>query len=202
MTTEFDYIVVGGGSAGCVLAGRLSEDPAITVCLLEAGGPDTSAFIHAPLGFAATAPLGLLNWNFESVPQPGLGGRRGFAPRGKVLGGSSSLNAMVYTRGNPADYDRWAAQGNPGWSYQDVLPLFKQSENNQCFGANEYRSTGGPLNVTYLRSPSPINTAFLDACESRGLPRNLDYNGAQQWGCAPAQVTQKTANAGAPPRPT
>jgi len=189
--TEFDYIVVGGGSAGCVLAGRLSEDPTITVCLLEAGGPDTSAFIHAPLGFAATAPLGIFNWNYESVPQPGLGGRRGFAPRGKVMGGSSSLNAMVYTRGNPRDYDRWAALGNPGWSYQEVLPLFKQSENNQCFGNNEYRSTGGPLNVSYLRSPSPLNQAFLDACESQGLPRTPDYNGAQQWGCAPAQVTQK-----------
>ncbi|MDT7513787.1 GMC family oxidoreductase [Rhodoferax mekongensis] len=189
--TEFDYIVVGGGSAGCVLAGRLSEDPTITVCLLEAGGPDTSAFIHAPLGFAATAPLGIFNWNYESVPQPGLGGRRGFAPRGKVMGGSSSLNAMVYTRGNPHDYDRWAALGNPGWSYREVLPLFKQSENNQCFGNNEYRSTGGPLNVSYLRSPSPLNEAFLDACESQGLPRTPDYNGAQQWGCAPAQVTQK-----------
>lgn len=188
---EFDYIVVGGGSAGCVVASRLSEDPSLTVCLLEAGGPDTSAFIHAPLGFAATAPLGIFNWNYESVPQPGLGGRRGFAPRGKVLGGSSSLNAMVYTRGNPADYDRWAAQGNPGWSYADVLPLFKQAEHNQCFGANEYRGTGGPLNVNYLRSPSPLNDAFLNACESQGLPRTPDYNGAQQWGCAPAQVTQK-----------
>ncbi|WP_296510868.1 GMC family oxidoreductase N-terminal domain-containing protein [Rhodoferax sp.] len=189
--TEFDYIVVGGGSAGCVLAGRLSEDPAVTVCLLEAGGPDTSAFIHAPLGFAATAPLGIFNWNYESVPQPGLGGRRGFAPRGKVLGGSSSLNAMVYTRGNAADYERWAGQGNPGWSYQDVLPLFKQSENNQCFGATALRGVGGPLNVCYLRSPSPLNEAFLQACESQGLPRTPDYNGLQQWGCAPAQVTQK-----------
>ena len=188
---EFDYIVVGGGSAGCVVASRLSEDPSFSVCLLEAGGPDTSPFIHAPLGFAATAPLGIFNWNYESVPQPGLGGRRGFAPRGKVLGGSSSLNAMVYTRGNPSDYDRWAAQGNPGWSYAEVLPLFKQAEHNQCFGANEYRGTGGPLNVSYLRSPSPLNTAFLDACESQGLPRTPDYNGAQQWGCAPAQVTQK-----------
>jgi choline dehydrogenase-like flavoprotein len=188
---EFDYIVVGGGSAGCVVASRLSENPAVSVCLLEAGGPDTSAFIHAPLGFAATAPLGIFNWNYESIPQPGLGGRRGFAPRGKVMGGSSSLNAMVYTRGNASDYDQWAAQGNAGWGYQDVLPLFKQAENNQCFGADAYRGVGGPLNVSYLRSPSPINQAFLDACESQGLPRTPDYNGAQQWGCAPAQVTQK-----------
>ncbi|MDZ7936885.1 MAG: choline dehydrogenase [Rhodoferax sp.] len=188
---EFDYIVVGGGSAGCVVASRLSEDPAVSVCLLEAGGPDTSPFIHAPLGFAATAPLGIFNWNYESIPQPGLGGRRGFAPRGKVMGGSSSLNAMVYTRGNATDYDQWAAQGNPGWSYQEVLPLFKQSENNQCFGADAYRGVDGPLNVSYLRSPSPLNQSFLDACESQGLPRTPDYNGAQQWGCAPAQVTQK-----------
>jgi choline dehydrogenase-like flavoprotein len=188
---EFDYIVVGGGSAGCVVASRLSENPAVSVCLLEAGGPDTSAFIHAPLGFAATAPLGIFNWNYESIPQPGLGGRRGFAPRGKVMGGSSSLNAMVYTRGNATDYDQWAAQGNAGWGYQDVLPLFKQAENNQCFGADAYRGVGGPLNVSYLRSPSPLNQSFLDACESQGLPRTPDYNGAQQWGCAPAQVTQK-----------
>lgn len=188
---EFDYIVVGGGSAGCVVASRLSEDPNVTVCLLEAGGPDKSAFIHAPLGFAATARLGIFNWNYESVPQPGLGGRRGFAPRGKVLGGSSSLNAMVYTRGNAYDYDRWAAQGNTGWSYADVLPLFKQSENSQSHGENAYRGVGGPLNVSYLRSPSPLNDAFLQACETQGLPRTPDYNGAQQLGCAPAQVTQK-----------
>jgi choline dehydrogenase-like flavoprotein len=187
----FDYLVVGGGSAGCVVASRLSEDPNVTVCLLEAGGPDTSAFIHAPLGFAATAPLGIFNWNYESIPQVGLGGRRGFAPRGKVMGGSSSLNAMVYTRGNATDYDQWAAQGNTGWSYHEVLPLFKQSENNQCFGADAYRGVDGPLNVSYLRSPSPLNQSFLDACESQGLPRTPDYNGAQQWGCAPAQVTQK-----------
>lgn len=188
---EFDYIVVGGGSAGCVVASRLSENPAVSVCLLEAGGPDTSAFIHAPLGFAATAPLGIFNWNYNSIPQAGLGGRLGFAPRGKVMGGSSSLNAMVYTRGNATDYDQWAAQGNTGWSYQEVLPLFKQSENNLCFGADAYRGVGGPLHVSYLRSPSPLNQAFWDACESQGLPRTPDYNGAQQWGCAPAQVTQK-----------
>ncbi len=189
--TEFDYIIVGGGSAGCVLAGRLSEDPGITVCLLEAGGPDDSVLIRAPLGFAATAPLRLFNWDYESVPQAGLGGRRGYAPRGKVLGGSSAVNAMVYTRGNAADYDRWAALGNPGWAYREVLPLFKLSENNECFGNTAYRGTGGPLNVTYLRSPSPLNEAFLQACESQGLPRTPDYNGAQQWGCAPTQVTQK-----------
>ena len=189
--SEFDFVVIGGGAGGCVMAGRLSEDPTVSVCLIEAGGPDTSAFIHAPLGFAATAALGIHNWNYQTVPQPGLNGRRGFQPRGKVLGGSSSVNAMVYTRGNRGDYDHWAGLGNPGWSYADVLPLFKRAENSECFGANEYHGTGGPLNVSYLRSPSPINQAFIQACTEQGLPVTPDYNGASQFGCAPAQVTQK-----------
>ena len=189
--SEFDFVVIGGGAGGCVMAGRLSEDPTVSVCLIEAGGPDTSAFIHAPLGFAATAALGIHNWNYQTVPQPGLNGRRGFQPRGKVLGGSSSVNAMVYTRGNRGDYDHWAGLGNPGWSYADVLPLFKRAENSECFGANEYHGTGGPLNVSYLRSPSPINQTFIQACTEQGLPVTPDYNGASQFGCAPAQVTQK-----------
>ena len=189
--SEFDFVVIGGGAGGCVMAGRLSEDPTVSVCLIEAGGPDTSAFIHAPLGFAATAALGIHNWNYQTVPQSGLNGRRGFQPRGKVLGGSSSVNAMVYTRGNRSDYDHWAELGNPGWSYADVLPLFKRAENSECFGANEYHGTGGPLNVSYLRSPSPINQAFIQACTEQGLPVTPDYNGASQFGCAPAQVTQK-----------
>ncbi len=188
---EFDYVIVGGGSAGCVVASRLSEDPSVTVCLLEAGGPDKSALIHAPLGFAATASLGIFNWGYETVPQAGLKGRRGFQPRGKVLGGSSSTNAMVYTRGNRADYDTWAALGNPGWSYDEVLPYFKRAENSECFGATEYHGTGGPLNVSWLRSPSVINEAFLKACEQVGIPRTADYNGASQQGASMAQVTQK-----------
>lgn len=190
-TKEFDYVVIGGGAAGCVVASRLTEDPSVSVCLLEAGGPDNSALIQAPLGFAATAAFGIHNWNYSTVPQAGLNGRRGFQPRGKVMGGSSSVNAMVYTRGNRQDYDNWAALGNPGWSYEEVLPLFKRSENSQCFGATEFHGTGGPLNVCYLRSPSAINHAFLDACVEQGLPRTADYNGASQFGCAPAQVTQK-----------
>ena len=187
----FDYIIVGGGSAGCALAGRLSEDPANQVCLLEAGGADNSVLIKAPLGFAALAQLGMNNWGFETVPQPGFNGRRGFQPRGKVLGGSSSINAMVYTRGNRKDYDRWADQGNPGWRYEDLLPLFKRSENNECFGETQYRGVGGPLNVAFLRSPSDINEAFTRACEQVGIPRNADYNGEKQFGVSPAQVTQK-----------
>lgn len=188
---EFDYVVIGGGAAGCVVASRLTEDPTVSVCLLEAGGPDNSALIQAPLGFAATAALGIHNWNYNTVPQTEFNGRRGFQPRGKVLGGSSSVNAMVYTRGNPQDYDNWVALGNPGWSYNEVLPLFKRAENSECFGATDYHGTGGPLNVCYLRSPSTINQAFLDACVEQGLPRTTDYNGASQFGCAPAQVTQK-----------
>lgn len=188
---EFDYVVIGGGAAGCVVASRLTEDSRVSVCLLEAGGPDNSALIQAPLGFAATAALGIHNWNYNTVPQAELNGRRGFQPRGKVMGGSSSVNAMVYTRGNRQDYDNWVALGNPSWSYNEVLPLFKRAENSECFGDTDYHGTGGPLNVCYLRSPSTINQAFLDACVEQGLPRTTDYNGASQFGCAPAQVTQK-----------
>ena len=186
----FDYVIIGGGAAGCVLASRLSEDPAVQVCLLEAGGPDSSVLIHAPMGFAVSAPLHINNWGYETVPQDGFKGRRGYQPRGKVMGGSTSINAMVYTRGNRADYDHWAALGNPGWSYEDVLPFFKRSENNQCFGADSYRGAGGPLQVSYLRSPGPLNEVFLKASEQCGLPRTPDYNGAQQWGVGPSQVMQ------------
>jgi choline dehydrogenase-like flavoprotein len=126
-----DYIIVGGGSAGCVLASRLSEDPAVQVVLLEAGGPDGSVLIQCPAGLALLAKSGQANWGFETEPQPGLGGRRGYQPRGKVLGGSSSVNAMIYTRGHRDDYDHWAAQGNPGWGWKDVLPYFKRAEHNE-----------------------------------------------------------------------
>ncbi len=187
----FDYVVVGAGSAGCCVAGRLSEDAGLSVCLLEAGGPDHSVFIKAPLGFAATAPLNIHSWGYNTIPQAGFKGRRGFQPRGKVMGGSSSVNAMVYTRGNANDYNSWDALGNAGWSYQDVLPYFKKSEHNECFGANDYRGVGGPLNVSFLRSPSPLNEAFIQACNEQGIPTNPDYNGATQFGVSPGQVTQK-----------
>ena len=189
--SEFDYVIVGAGSAGCVLAGRLSEDRNVRVCLLESGGPDNSVLVHAPLGFALAAPLGWNAWLFETEPQPGLGGRRGYQPRGRTLGGSSSINAMVYCRGHRSDYDRWAALGNAGWDYESVLPLFKRLENAECTGADEYRGIGGPLNVMHLPSPSVLNEAFLQACERVGIARTPDYNGAQQEGCWPAQVTQK-----------
>lgn len=188
---EFDYVIVGGGSAGCALAARLSEDPNTSVCVLEAGGPDNSVLVTAPLGFALMLPFGLMNsWHYFTIPQKGLVGRKGFQPRGKVLGGSSSVNAQVYTRCNRKDYDGWAALGNPGWAFADLLPLFKRAENSHCFTNNEYHGNSGPLHVSFLRSPSPANEAFRAACIEKGIPFNPDYNGAQQYGISPTQATQ------------
>ena len=185
---EFDYVIVGAGSAGCVLASRLSEDPKVTVCLLEAGGPDSSVLIHAPAGVAAIMPTKHNNWAFETVPQKGLNGRKGYQPRGKTLGGSSSINAMVYVRGNRWDYDHWASLGNPGWSYDEVLPFFKRSENNEQL-RNPWHGQGGPLNVTYPRHASPLNDMFIKAAALNGWPLNSDYNGAEQRGAFMYQVT-------------
>ena len=187
---QFDYVIVGGGSAGCVLARRLSDDPDVTVCLLEAGKPDKSLLIHIPAAFSITVPRPLMNWAFETVPQPGLNGRQGYQPRGKTLGGSSSINAMVYIRGHPTDYDAWADQGNPGWGYADVMPYFKKSENQER-GGDDHHGTGGPLNVMDLRDPNPLATAFVDAAAEAQIPRNNDFNGANQEGVGFYQVTQK-----------
>ncbi len=186
----FDYIVVGGGSAGCVLAARLSEDPEVSVCLLEAGPPDTSVLIHCPAGLALLAQTGAANWAFKTVPQPGLGGRCGYQPRGKVLGGSSSINAMIYMRGRPDDYEHWAAEGNPGWGWDDVLPFFKQSEHNER-GADAWHGSGGPLNVMNLRSPSRFGPLFVQAAQQAGIAANPDFNGARQEGAGLYQVTHK-----------
>lgn len=190
MDLTFDHVIVGGGSAGSVLASRLSEDPAVRVCLLEVGGPDKSLLIHMPAGVVAMVPTKLHNWGFETVPQPGLNGRRGYQPRGKTLGGSSSINAMLYVRGHRWDYDHWASLGNSGWSYDEVLPYFRKAEHNETW-RNEFHGQGGPLNVAELRAPSALNQRFLQAAQNQGLPLNPDYNGAEQFGAFMYQVTHK-----------
>ena len=187
----FDYVIVGAGSAGCAIAARLSEDPGVSVCLLEAGGADHSVLVHAPAGVAAMVPTRINNWAYQTVPQKGLNGRRGYQPRGKVLGGSSSINAMLYVRGHRWDYDHWAALGNAGWSYDEVLPYFKRAEHNETHGAGQYHGAGGPLNVAELRSPSPLNQSFLEAAALNGVPHNPDYNGAEQFGAFMYQVTHR-----------
>lgn len=188
---EFDYVVVGGGSAGCVVASRLSEDPSVSVCLLEAGGEGRDVLIRAPLGFALGMPRGINSWNYSTVPQPGFNGRRGFQPRGKALGGSSTINAMIYARGHRSDFDHWAELGNVGWGYDDVLPYFKRSERNVIHRDSPYHGVDGPLTITNLRSPSPLNDVFLEACQLNGIPFNPDPNGAEHHGCYHVQVTQK-----------
>lgn len=186
---EFDYLVLGGGSGGCAVAGRLSEDPSVSVGLVEAGGAGRDWFIRTPLALAAMLPSKINNWALDTTPQKGLGGRRGFQPRGKALGGSSAINAMVYVRGHRCDYDGWAALGNPGWSYADVLPYFKRSENNEVF-ADDFHGQGGPLNVAALRTGNPLQQRFLDAAREIQLPIVEDFNGASQEGCGLYQVTQ------------
>ncbi len=187
---EFDYVIVGGGSAGCTLASRLSEDPSVYVCLIESGSRDTSPLIHAPAGLVALVPPNKFNWAFETVPQPGLNGRRGYQPRGKVMGGSSSINAMLYVRGSRTDYDRWASMGAIGWTYKDVLPYFKKAENQER-GDDEFHGVGGPLNVADQNCIHPLSRRFLKAAEELQFSSNGDFNGPKQEGFGAYQVTQK-----------
>ena len=185
----FDYIVVGAGSAGCVVAARLTEDPAVRVLLLEAGGGDRHPFIHVPAAFSRLFKT-KVDWQLHTEPQEHLRQRRLYWPRGKVLGGSSSINAMIYMRGHRQDYDDWQALGNDGWSFADVLPSFKKAENQQR-GASEHHGVGGPLDVTDLPTPNVLTRAFLEACGQVGLSSNDDFNGPKQEGVGLNQVTMK-----------
>ena len=187
---EFDYVIVGAGSAGSTLAARLSEDPSVTVCILEAGGPDNNPLIHAPIGFAFFGDKSPLNWRFDTVPQKYLNGRNGHQPRGRTLGGSSSINAMIYIRGSKADYDHWASNGAEGWAWRDVLPYFKKAEGN-ARGADDYHNANGPLSVSELRFKNPLSDVFLDAAAELQLPANPDFNGPSQEGMGYYQVTQR-----------
>jgi 4-pyridoxate dehydrogenase len=196
----YDYIIVGAGSAGCVLANRLTEDGAASVLLLEAGGRDWHPYIHIPLGMGRMHDYGMFDWGYQTDPEANLNGRRIEAMRGKVLGGSSSINVMAYTRGNPGDYDRWAQKGARGWSYADVLPYFRRCETWEN-GQNPWRGDGGPLGTEFAKTRDPLYDAWLAAATACGYPLTGDYNGKQQEGFGRGQYTirdgrrSSTANA-------
>src|SRR5664280_3027540 len=181
VTDSFDFGVVGGGSGGCAVAGRLSEDPKTAVALLEAGGKDDNWMVTTPGALALMVPSKLNNWAFDTVPQAGLNGRIGYQPRGKGLGGSSAINAMVYIRGHRRDYDQWPSLGNAGWSYADVLPYFTRSEDNADFGG-EYHGKGGPLAVNKLRTDNPVQQTFLQAAREAQFRIREDFNAEDHEG--------------------
>jgi choline dehydrogenase len=187
---EADFVVVGAGSAGCVVAARLSEDPGTRVILIEAGGADTNRWIHIPLGFGKTFADPSVNWCYETEPDAGAAGRKIYWPRGKVLGGSSSINGMVYIRGQAEDFDHWAQLGNRGWSHADVLPYFRRAEDQQSI-RDEFHGTGGPLAVSDVPDHHPICEAFIEGAMALGHPRNDDFNGATQDGAGYHQTTTR-----------
>lgn len=186
---KYDYIIIGAGSAGCVLANRLSADPVNKVLLLEAGDKDKKLEIHIPGAYTKLNNT-KVDWSFWTEPQQNVDGRKIYIPRGKTLGGSSSTNAMAYVRGNKEDFNEWSALGNKGWSYKELLPYFKKSEHNENFG-EPFHGKSGPLNVTHSQQPTPLGEAFIRACESNGIQRNDDYNGAEQFGASMLQFTIK-----------
>ncbi|HBK04921.1 MAG TPA: choline dehydrogenase [Acetobacteraceae bacterium] len=188
MPDTYDFIVTGAGSAGCAIAGRLAESGQYRVLLLEAGPPDKNPWIHIPLGYAKTYVDPSLNWMFETEPQPQMQNRRLYLPRGKTLGGSSSINGMVYIRGHHADYDEWRQRGCTGWDWDSVLPYFKKAE-NQARGENAYHGTGGPLHVNDQSEKGELSEAMLEACQQAGIPANPDFNGPNQEGCGYYQTT-------------
>ncbi len=185
----YDYVIAGAGTAGCVLANRLSEDPSVRVLLLEAGGKDRSLNIKIPAAFAKQFHDPKLDWDYVTEPEPAVDGRELYIPRGKTLGGSSSMNAMLYVRGRPLDYDGWEAQGAPGWGYRDLLPYFKGAEDN-VRGASEFHGAGGPLRIEEQRSPRRVSKRLLDATVQAGVPAIDDYNGPEQDGVSWFQVSQ------------
>ncbi len=188
--SEFDYVIVGAGSAGCVLANRLSADGKHSVLLLEAGPKDSNLWIHVPLGYGMLFKEKTVNWMYQTEPEPGLNGRQVFQPRGKVLGGSSSINGLLYVRGQHEDYDRWRQHGNTGWGFDDVLPYFKKAEDQER-GADDYHGAGGPLPVSNMLHADPLSGAFIKAAVESGIPDNPDFNGATQEGAGWFQTTTR-----------
>jgi choline dehydrogenase len=188
---QFDFIIAGAGTAGCVLANRLSADPAIRVCLIEAGGRDRNPFIHIPTALPMLMQHPTVNWRFWTTEQPGAAGRKIYVPRGKVIGGTSSINGMVYMRGNRRDYDDWSAAGNAGWSYREVLPYFRRSENNERLGDSPFHGKGGPMNVRDVGRVCPLVAMMCKAAAELQLPMNDDFNGAEQDGFGARQLTYR-----------
>jgi choline dehydrogenase len=189
MADGYDYIVIGGGTAGCTLAARLSEDTSVTVCLIEAGGSGKSWYVDVPAAILIAQRSAALNWRFQSEPQPQLNGRRIGVPRGRGLGGSALINGMVYFRGHPRDYDDWSQSGATGWSYREVLPYFCKSEHNEDFGDTIYHGSGGPMNVRSVRGPNPLNQSFFDALAGLGYPARRDLNREDSEGMSLRQLS-------------